>query len=445
MHSIFTLFPLAIFTLVSIFMLYAAVISIYERAYRAATISATIFVLMAIVTYITSLELTIFNIDLTLIFSVLILFCGGTLLINPLSKFPIPDEKCQIDERDTMFSRSELTAGEENYQNYYTENPDKKTEDDAIRANPGLLSKGSLFYSPKAFAASNATFHTISYLHAATHVKAQKEQINMSADEATEYISGILKYYGALATGVTELQPHHFYSVKGRGISYGKHVENRHTHAIVFTVEMRKEMMDCAPKAPVVLESSRAYLSSGVIAVELAETIRQLGYNATAHIDGKYELVCPTIAADAGLGEVGRMGLLITPTHGPRVRIAVVTTDLPLNPTPRKVDKSVYDFCNRCSKCVEVCPSQSISPKRYDPKSHWKINQESCFKYWTKIGTDCGRCMRLCPYSHPHNFFHSVIRFGIKHSLLIRANAAKMDDLFYGKNPKAYTFPKWLK
>lgn len=66
--------------------------------------------------------------------------------------------------------------------------------------------------------------------------------------------------------------------------------------------------------------------------MQLAEFMRSIGYPARAHIDGSYRVVCPLVARDAGLGEIGRMGLLMTPELGPRVRIAVVTTDLPLVP-----------------------------------------------------------------------------------------------------------------
>ncbi|MFQ6103859.1 MAG: hypothetical protein ACE5OP_06150 [Candidatus Glassbacteria bacterium] len=52
--------------------------------------------------------------------------------------------------------------------------------------------------------------------------------------------------------------------------------------------------------------------------------IRNLGYPARTHIDGNYRVVCPLVARDAGIGEIGRMGLLMTPRLGPRVRIAVV-------------------------------------------------------------------------------------------------------------------------
>jgi len=89
-------------------------------------------------------------------------------------------------------------------------------------------------------------------------------------------------------------------------------------------------MVNSGPLAPIIMESSQKYLDSGSIAVQLAAFIRNLGYPALAHIDGNYQVVCPLVARDAGLGDIGRMGLLMTPKLGPRVRIGVVTTDLPL-------------------------------------------------------------------------------------------------------------------
>ena len=80
-----------------------------------------------------------------------------------------------------------------------------------------------------------------------------------------------------------------------------------------------------------------------------------MGYDARPHIDGNYQLICPLVARDAGLGEIGRMGLLMTESHGPRVRIAVVTTDMELLPDKYVKKHSVIDFCQMCKKCAERC------------------------------------------------------------------------------------------
>jgi ferredoxin len=107
----------------------------------------------------------------------------------------------------------------------------------------------------------------------------------------------------------------------------------------------------------------------------------------------------------------------------------------------------MIDFCERCLKCADACPSKSISfegRKEIDGVKRWQINSESCFTYWCTAGTDCAICMRSCPYSHPDNFLHNIVRAGIKQSVLFRELALKMDDFFYGRTPIAADDFPWL-
>jgi ferredoxin len=207
------------------------------------------------------------------------------------------------------------------------------------------------------------------------------------------------------------------------------------------------EMMGSSPDAPVVMESARQYVEAARIAVQLAAAIRALGYPARAHIDGNYRVIAPLVARDAGLGEIGRMGLLMTPTHGPRVRLGVVTAQVELVADPCKPDPSMIDFCTICSKCADNCPSRSIpfdDRREANGTLRWQINSETCFHYWNVIGTDCGRCMVVCPYSHPSTFSHNLIRWGNAHSGGFRRLANWMDDIFYGRNPAKRSPPPWL-
>jgi epoxyqueuosine reductase QueG len=158
-------------------------------------------------------------------------------------------------------------------------------------------------------------------------------------------------------------------------------------------------------------------------------------------------VVCPLVARDAGLGEIGRMGLLMTPELGPRVRIAVVTTNLPMKFDVKKRDLSMINFCRKCKKCADVCPPQAIpfdDRIKIDGVLRWQINSEACFTFWCKIGTDCGRCMSVCPYSHPNNLLHNLVRSGIRQSALFRLLAIKMDDFFYGSRPAPQELPDWI-
>jgi ferredoxin len=73
----------------------------------------------------------------------------------------------------------------------------------------------------------------------------------------------------------------------------------------------------------------------------------------------------------------------------------------------------------------------------------WKINHEKCFTYWCKAGTDCGRCVTVCPYSHPNNFIHNIIRLGIKRNSANRWLALKLDDYFYRRKPEIKPVNNW--
>jgi reductive dehalogenase len=302
-----------------------------------------------------------------------------------------------------------------------------------------LLNPNSEFYNPLSFNAAGATFSVVDLLHPLVERDVLSEPQNkINPAEISSFLKKWTIKLGAVDVGFTLLQPHHLYSHIGRGKNYGKEVGLNHKYAIAFTVEMNHEALSYAPKGPIIMESAQQYLNAGTIALQVAQFIRNLGFDARAHIDANYRLICPVVAQDAGLGTIGRMGLLMTPKLGPRVRIGVVTTDLELEFIQKTIDSTTIQFCEICKKCTVNCPSGAISTASGNNDvgwQPWKINHEKCFTYWCKIGTDCGRCVSVCPYSHPNNFIHNLIRWGIKRNAANRWLALKLDDYFYGRKP----------
>jgi reductive dehalogenase len=264
----------------------------------------------------------------------------------------------------------------------------------------------------------------------------------------TTYVKGLVRYLGAQQVGIAELKPYHVYSHIGRGSGvYGAAIDLEHKYAIAFTVEMERPMVDTAPAAPTVLESARQYANAAQIAVQLGILVRALGYATRAHIDGDYRIVAPLVARDAGLGEIGRIGLLMTPELGPRVRLGVVTTDLPLVPDGRKADNSVLDFCRICEKCADNCPVRALpagDPQEIDGVVRWQVNQEICYRYWCRLGTDCARCVSVCPYSHADSAMHNLVRWAVQRSGAARRAVLWLDDVFYGAEPQSKPAPTWV-
>lgn len=100
-------------------------------------------------------------------------------------------------------------------------------------------------------------------------------------------------------------------------------------------------------------------------------------------------------AKRAGLGWIGRSGLLINPEYGARVRYVSVLTDLEL-PT----DKEIPFGCGDCHRCVTVCPAGAISKDGVDIKKCYQKLQE--FSKIRGIGQYiCGVCVKVCSGTVP--------------------------------------------
>jgi ferredoxin len=375
---------------------------------------------------------------------------GTILFLLPVRQIDhLPDvPEGRFDERDIVFARARLRPGSPNFEAYYQRKPENVDIDEKFRKLPGLLSPSSLKASPAAFASASASFQLTHAVRDEVDGAVSADSSGHSPEENTAFIKGYTRYLGAVTVGITKLEPHHVYSHIGRGSgAYGAPITLDHKYAIAFTVEMDHEMMGVAPDAPVVMESARQYVEAAKIALTLGTFIRLQGYPARAHIDGNYRVIAPLVARDAGLGEIGRIGILMTPELGPRVRLGVVTTDLPLIPDARLDGTPMIDFCTFCKKCAENCPSRSISfddQMEFDGAWRWRIDADTCFRYWNAVGTDCGVCMAVCPYSHPDNWAHNAVRWAIQRSGFARRAALWMDDLTYGRKPNSRQMPDWL-
>jgi ferredoxin len=362
---------------------------------------------------------------------------------------PVPVGR--IDERSIMFSRAALEPGSERFKKYYEEFPAHRSGDDRFRTLPGLMSPDAKKFEPLSFAAAGASFEAVEKLAPLVEGNPAPEQVSLDPAVAADFIRGWALKLGAVDCGVTPLRDYHVYSVKGRGPRYGEGIDliekDGHRWAVAFTVEMDHGNLGAAPEGPTLMESAQQYLEAGAVAVQIAAFILRLGWEAEAHIDANYRVVCPLVARDAGLGEIGRMGLRMTPTLGPRVRIAVVTTDLPLQADRREFDPTVLHFCALCRKCADICPPRAIptgDPEKVDGARRWQVDQEACFAYWCSAGTDCGQCMKVCPYSHPDTALHNVVRWGLKRSAAFRHLALRMDDLLYGRRPGPLPYAPWI-
>ena len=366
-------------------------------------------------------------------------------LVSLITHFP-PDEAARdlsraerFDERDHMFSRNQLKFHPQLAAAYYQQKPQLRTGDEKLHSRPELGQPGHVYDDPLYTPVFAAAFSYLEKTRDAACGEVAPQRSTAAVSGIRSAVMGLARYYGAVDVGITPLRPYHFYSHSGRRAEHwGEPIEAQRGSAVVVVVAMDWKMIACAPSLPAILESSRQYVEAAKIASIIAEYIRGLGYSARAHTDGNYQVLCVPLAVDAGLGELGRLGLFMHPVYGPCVRLAAVSTELELSPTPPRPFHSA-SFCRICKKCADNCPTRAISDGE-EPFSrhfrHWSINGENCYAFWKQIGSDCAVCIRACPYTKPDTLLHRLVRFYVSRNPVNQRLALLMDDFFYGRKKK---------
>lgn len=332
-------------------------------------------------------------------------------VVGPMERF---------DERDCLFARMELEPGSERYAAYYATHEGFQAADDFLRSLPPLGSTaapadaplmGALFHSTLVVGRPDHSFEarggTVDTGRAASPVR-------LDPEEAALKVKAFARFLGADLVGVGPLNPAFVYSHVGRtfyGQRWGEEIHLDHPYAISLGVAMDYEVLRRhTPGFPVILESGLAYARAAFVAVQLALYLRGLGYSARAHHLRDYQLLSVPVAVDAGLGELGRSGVLITREFGSSFRLATVTTDLPMV-LDQPVDLGVQEFCSGCKLCAMACPAGAI------PQGHklvvrgvrrWKLSAGRCYHYWRQVGSDCALCVVACPWSRPDDATRSL-------------------------------------
>ncbi len=236
-----------------------------------------------------------------------------------------------------------------------------------------------------------------------------------NAENYTEEVLSLAKSAGATLAGVADLSTLRDLPVYG-GISlkdYG--------YAISMAVALPEDAVALIhPDNPGILYS-HAYLVANTlidsITLRLAGWISSKGFSslvipASMRADPSKEAGHAShkaFACAAGLGWIGRNGLLVTPAHGPRVRLGTVLTDMPL-----KAGRAMGNQCGKCRACVELCPSGALKYAEFDlrPAAREEIfDPHKCSARLAKnkealaqkphqaayAATVCGMCIKVCP------------------------------------------------
>ncbi len=165
---------------------------------------------------------------------------------------------------------------------------------------------------------------------------------------------------------------------------------------IVCVYEQDWAATQTAPSARSERAAFRAYAGLQTRAVALAEFVERQGHRAHPH-SFTGEAVAIHYGVQAGLGQLGLNGQLLTPAAGSRARLSLITTDaLLVHNEP--VDYGVHAICDACQACVQRCPVGAIPNRRGEHRGirKVKIKTERCFPV-VATAEGCAVCMKVCP------------------------------------------------
>ncbi len=173
-------------------------------------------------------------------------------------------------------------------------------------------------------------------------------------------------------------------------------------YAICIGMPMNRDIMEHAPQPDAGTEVMRAYRKVARIAIELSKAIRKMGYPAKAFGETKTtDLIQIPAAINAGLGQLGKHGSMISKEFGSNFRLSTVATDLPLA-LDAPVDIGVDDLCATCRRCTIDCPPGAILDEKQMVRGveKWYVDFDKCAPYFSENG-GCAICIEVCPWSEP--------------------------------------------
>ncbi|MCK5415530.1 MAG: epoxyqueuosine reductase [Thermoplasmata archaeon] len=121
-------------------------------------------------------------------------------------------------------------------------------------------------------------------------------------------------------------------------------------------------------------------------------------------IDLETPLPHKTVATRAGVGWIGKCGLLVTEEFGSAIRMAVVLTDASFSWT----QPIGYSMCDDCEECVKHCPADAVTGedwiKGMDREEYYDAH--ACHEHILNMvkgkglsAKICGVCISVCPYT----------------------------------------------
>ncbi|MEC8913495.1 MAG: hypothetical protein VX478_08765 [Chloroflexota bacterium] len=209
------------------------------------------------------------------------------------------------------------------------------------------------------------------------------------AKDVTEEIREKARELGFGEVGFTKYDRKYTYKSKKAWVKY--------EHAICLALEQDYWQTQTIPSMEAEFAHFGTYEVEGALALDLADFIRDLGYRAQIHSPNDNSAAYIPMFVEAGLGQLGANGQLLSPHFGNRSRLMIISTDAIVT-YDEPVDYGIHKFCEMCQVCVNRCPGRALVKEKvfWRGVEKHKLMYDRCRPVMATY-EGCGVCMLVCP------------------------------------------------
>lgn len=370
--------------------------------------------------------------------------------------YEIVDTVMRFDQRDHANARNLLVTGTPGYEEYYSRHPELKEWDDETKRINGNSTNKLSARDPVNTKLRPAAFYGRVVLGAQAivegavadhHGRKVDSRVDVDPGKMARKVKDFARYLGAGDVLITRLKQDWIYTNFAHPYTpepYGKPVKLDYENIICMAFPQDIRMIKCGVGTASDIEVGWRYAFASLVSVLVAHFIRGIGWRARAlPPENSPYLVVPTFI-DAGIGEQGRCGFVVSKTLGNNFRPGAVATDMPLA-LDKPVDFGLQDFCDKCLICADYCPSGTIprgGKKVVRGVRRWATEGDKCRRYWATSGHNCSICQAVCPWNHPPNLLHNSVRELSQKFVWFRSPLIRAEKFFYKYRPAPQ--PEWI-